>query len=62
MKINKTSLLSLCEEIYGYQTLVKDFHGNYMFRDTFGDRNAYRFVRGEKVFCGWNLHHIPPKM
>ncbi|MDR1891506.1 MAG: HNH endonuclease [Oscillospiraceae bacterium] len=61
MKINKINALNLWNEIYGRETLVKDFHGNYMSRDAYGEENAYHLVWGQKVLCGWNIHHILPK-
>lgn len=40
MKINKINALSLWDETYGNKELVKDFHGNYMLRDAYGDKTC----------------------
>lgn len=39
-----------------------DFHGNYMCRNAYGERDYFEYDSyGNKVYCGWNIHHILPK-
>ena len=60
MKICKANALRLWEEYFGNSEFAEDFHGNLMCRDGYGDANfsIYRF--GERIYCGWNIHHILP--
>lgn len=61
MKINKINAYKFWCECYGNELWAEDFGGGIMYRDAYGDPNAY-FVndRGQKNYCGWNLHHILP--
>ena len=62
MEINRTNALKLWDETYGENALiVKDFHGNYMCRDGYGNKEFYIELNGEKINCGWNIHHMKPK-
>ena len=60
MKICRKNALRLWEEYFGNSEFAEDFHGNLMCRDGYGDANfsIYRF--GERIYCGWNIHHILP--
>ncbi len=60
MKICKTNAMRLWSERYGEAMFAEDFHGNLMCRKGYGNNNYYIKNRGEKVYCGWNLHHILP--
>ena len=60
MKINRKNAFRLWEERYGKKTVVKDFHGNWMYKEGYGNPH-YRVRRfGKLVYGGWNLHHILP--
>ena len=60
MKICRKNALRLWEEYFGNSEFAEDFHGNLMCRNGYGDANfsIYRF--GERIYCGWNIHHILP--
>lgn len=62
MNINKKSALKFWDETYGEKAyIVKDFHGNYMCRDAYADKDFQVDIKGKKVNCGWNIHHMKPK-
>ncbi len=61
MKINRKEAEKLWKERYGNRKFAMDFHGNFMWFDAYGDPNFFRYFRGEKIYCGWNIHHILPK-
>lgn len=60
MKICKTNALRLWNEHYGDAMFALDFHGNLMCRKGYGNDHYYIKNRGERVYCGWNIHHILP--
>ena len=60
MKICKANALRLWEECYGNEQFAKDFHGNLMCRDGYGNENFYVNRWGKIIYCGWNIHHILP--
>ena len=49
------------KQLYGNKLYAEDFAGNLMRRDAYGNRNAYVIVGNERIYCGWNLHHVLPK-
>ena len=61
MKINKKNALKLWESYYGNRQYAEDFHGNLMCRAGYGDPNCFVLRMGERIYCGWNIHHILPK-
>lgn len=77
MKISKATALWLWGERYGNRLWAEDFDGGLMYRDVYNDRGAWAvrtssnqyalstqwcFVSdNQKIYCGWNLHHILPK-
>lgn len=61
MKINRTNAMQLWYDYYGDVEFANDFHGNIMYRFAYGDPNYYFVDNGEKIYCGWNIHHILPK-
>ena len=61
MKINKTNALKLWEMCFGEQSFAEDFHGYLMCKDGYGNKDYYVYENHEKIYCGWNLHHILPK-
>ena len=60
MKICRANALRLWEENYGNARFAEDFHGNLMCRDAYGDEDFFVIRWGEKIYCGWNIHHIHP--
>ena len=60
MKINKNNALRFWEHSYGNKQYATDFHGNLMCKDGYGNRNFCVNYLGEKIYCGWNIHHILP--
>lgn len=61
MKINKKNALKLWEYCYGKKQFAEDFHGYLMCRDGYGNHNFFVCDNGERIYCGWNIHHILPK-
>ena len=61
MRINRSNALRLWENHYGDRDFAEDFHGNLMYRDAIGKTNFCIRYNGQKIHCGWNLHHILPK-
>lgn len=61
MKVCRKNALKLWEISYGNAIYAEDFHGNLMCKDGYGDPNFYIMKDGERIYCGWNLHHILPK-
>lgn len=61
MKICKKNALRLWKMCYGETMYAEDFHGNLMCRNGYGNPNYYIIKYGEKIYCGWNLHHILPR-
>ncbi|MBE6048019.1 MAG: HNH endonuclease [Clostridium sp.] len=61
MKINKVNALKLWRMTYGDVRFADDFHGYLMCRDGYGNSDYYVYHNGEKIYCGWNIHHILPK-
>lgn len=62
MKINKKNALKLWEICFGEKRFAEDFHGYLMCKDGYGDKDYYVYENHEKIYCGWNLHHILPKI
>ena len=61
MKINRKNALKLWESCYGNKLYAEDFHGYLMCRDGYGNPDYYVYSNGERIYCGWNIHHILPK-
>lgn len=61
MRINKKNALRFWEENYGDARYAKDFHGNLMYRDGYGNEEFYVMGWCGKIYCGWNIHHILPR-
>ena len=61
MKINKKNALKLWELRYGDREYVNDFHGYMMCRSGYGNPDYYVKRNGERIYCGWNIHHVLPK-
>ena len=60
MKITRKLAMQIWQNNYGLKKFAYDFDGGLMFRDAYGDYEYYVIDDGEKVYCGWNLHHILP--
>ena len=60
MEINRKTAFKVWESMYGDAQYAEDFHGNYMCKSAFGNRNYYELIDGKRVYCGWNIHHILP--
>lgn len=60
MRINKKTAMKIWEECFGNSQYANDFHGNFMCKDGYGNRDFYIYYYGKKVYCGWNIHHILP--
>ena len=60
MKINKTNALRLWYQHFGDSMYAEDFHGYLMCRDGYGNAGYYVWDQGERIYCGWNIHHILP--
>lgn len=60
MKINKYNALRFWEECYGNNQYAEDFHGNLMCKYGYGNKNYFIKYHGQKIYCGWNIHHILP--
>ncbi len=60
MKINKKNALRLWEECFGNARFAEDFHGYLMCRDGYGKDDFFIKEDGERIYCGWNIHHILP--
>lgn len=61
MRINRKKAMKLWFHVYGDQDYAEDFDGALMRREAYGDPNYYEFHDGQKIYCGWNIHHILPK-
>ena len=60
MKINRKNALWLWSQIFGNNEYAEDFHGNLMARTGYGNADYYIVHKGERIYCGWNIHHILP--
>lgn len=60
MKISRKTAMMLWNKYYGNGLYAEDFHGYLMCRDGYGDDNYYIWHNGERIYCGWNIHHIMP--
>lgn len=61
MKINRVNALQIWQNCFADNEYATDFHGNLMCRSAYGDSNHYIVTGGNKVYCGWNIHHVLPK-
>ena len=61
MKISKKEAYELWEATYGSKEYAKDFDGRLMYKHAYGDPNYYEYHDDQKVYCGWNIHHILPR-
>ena len=61
MRINRINAMRLWKQCFGNQQYAEDFHGYLMCRDGYGNPDYYVYEDGERIYCGWNIHHILPK-
>lgn len=61
MKINNRNAMLLWEESYGDNEYAYDFDGGLMYKYAYGDEDYYIVENGQRIYCGWNIHHILPK-
>lgn len=60
MKINKKNAIALWEECYGAAIFAEDFHGYLMCKYGYGNDDYFITEGFERIYCGWNIHHILP--
>lgn len=61
MKITRSNAMKLWTQHFGDAEYAEDFHGYLMCKYGYGDDDYFIWYRGEKIYCGWNIHHIMPK-
>ena len=62
MKINRQKAMKLWAKEYGNKEFAYDFNGKLMYREAYGKPGFFiTGINGEKIYCGWNIHHILPK-
>ncbi len=61
MKITKKSAYELWESMFGSVEYAEDFDGGLMYKHAYGNSDYYEIRNGQKIYCGWNIHHILPK-
>lgn len=61
MKITKENAYELWEMMFGSNLYAEDFDGGLMYKHAYGNPNYYEWHGNNKVYCGWNIHHILPK-
>ena len=60
MKITRDTAMQLWIRHYGFSAYAEDFDGGLMYRDAYGNPDYYIVRNGERIYCGWNVHHILP--
>ncbi len=60
MKISRANAVRLWEKHYGNTKYAEDYHGYLMCREGYGDEDFFIIDAGERIYCGWNLHHVFP--
>ena len=61
MKINRKNAMRLWEMCFGDDEFAEDFHGYLMGKNGYGNPDYYINENHERIYCGWNVHHILPK-
>lgn len=61
MKINRKNAMRLWEMCFGDDAFAEDFHGYLMCKNGYGNPDYYIEKNHERIYCGWNVHHILPK-
>lgn len=61
MSATRKKALIVWRMLYGTSRFARDFHGNLMAIEGYGNPNYYIYLNGEKIYCGWNIHHILPR-
>ena len=60
MRITRKNAMRLWFQNYGYAEYAEDFDGGLMYRDAYGQKDYFVWENGERIYCGWNVHHILP--
>ncbi len=60
MKITRGTAMQLWMRHYGLSAYAEDFDGGLMYRAGYGNSDYYIVRNGERIYCGWNVHHILP--
>lgn len=60
MRITRERAMSLWFQNYGYAEYAEDFDDSLMYRNAYGKREFFIWEGGERIYCGWNIHHILP--
>lgn len=60
MKITREFAMRLWFQNYGFAVYAEDFDGGLMYREAYGERNFFIWKNRERIYCGWNVHHILP--
>lgn len=60
MKIDRKNALKLWDECFGDVRFAEDFHGYLMCRDAYGNDDFFIKEDSDRIYCGWNIHHILP--
>jgi len=60
MKITRENAMYLWNRCFGCAKFAEDFDGGLMYREAYGDEDYFIRRCGEKIYCGWNIHHILP--
>lgn len=61
MKINRKNAMRLWKMCFGDDEFAEDFHGYLMCKNAYGNPDYYININHERIYCGWNVHHILPK-
>lgn len=61
MSSKKKKALTVWKKLHGTNKFAKDFHGRLMALEGYGNPNYFTFINSEKIYCGWNIHHIRPR-
>ena len=61
MKVTKELAMQIWQNHYGFKEYAYDFDGGLMYKGAYGDSDYFVNDNGDKIYCGWNLHHILPK-
>ena len=60
MKISREKAFELWEKVFGNKEYAEDFSGGLMYKHAYGNPNYYEYRNGQKIYCGWNIHHVLP--
>ena len=61
MQIKRKNAMKLWYRHFGNRDYAEDFAGGLMYREAYGNPDYYEFRGGQRIYCGWSIHHILPK-